>query len=115
MPPIAASAGPVFSSCGIEVEQQGLPLGADQDVGGLDVTVEHAALVGVLQTLGESCGDPDGRAGVIERGERGQWGLARRRRHRPLLSAGPVGWRRLHRLQGLDEFAAVPWDWADGE
>ena len=52
----------------IEVEEQRLPSDADQDVGRLDVAMQDAALVGVLEPVGELCDDPGD--GLDEAGSR---------------------------------------------
>ena len=44
----------------VEVEQHGRPVGQEQDVGGLEVAVEQAPGMGVVEPLGEPCTDPDG-------------------------------------------------------
>ncbi len=50
----------------VEIQQQRLPLGADEDVGRLDVAVQNAPLVRVVQPVGELSHDPCGRALVAQ-------------------------------------------------
>ena len=54
MPPSDRQRGvDVLVLCQVEVEQERLPLGTDQDVRRLDVAVEDAPLVGMWQPLGD--------------------------------------------------------------
>ena len=71
----------------VEIEQKRLPLGADQDVRGLDVAVQNAPLVRVVQPVGELSHDPRGRALVAQ--------LAQSRRRAPRLLP-----QRIHRAGG---------------
>ena len=50
-------------ACEVEVEQHRPRVGRDEHVGGLDVVVQHAAIVGVLQRLGETGSPPRDRLG----------------------------------------------------
>ena len=50
----------------LKSSEQRLPLGADEDVGRLDVAVQNSALVRVVQAVGELRHDPCGRALVAE-------------------------------------------------
>ena len=50
-----------------EVSNPEVPSGIDQEVGWLDVAVQHAALVGVLQRLGRLEGEPSRAAGARRR------------------------------------------------
>ncbi len=56
----------------VEVEEQRLPLGTDEDVGRLDVAVEDAPLMGMVQSLGKLRHDPGRRALVAHRPQEGQ-------------------------------------------
>ena len=45
----------------IEIEQHRLAVRAQEDIGRLDIAVEDAALVGMLQRLSQACDDPGSR------------------------------------------------------
>ncbi len=48
----------------VKVEEHGHAVGGDEHVGRLDVAVKHAAVVGVVERLGETGAPPGDRAGV---------------------------------------------------
>ena len=58
-----ALAVPAAGACQVEVEQHRRRVGGDEHVGGLDVVVQHPAIVGVLEGLGETCAPPGDRLG----------------------------------------------------
>ena len=59
MPPTAACSARKSLVLGeVEIEEQRLTLGADQNVGRLDVSVQDAAVMGVLESVGELSDDP---------------------------------------------------------
>lgn len=78
----------------VEVEEHGAAVGGDQDVGGLDVAVDDAVLVGMVEGFGQACADPGD--GVAE-GQIGQGG----RRAGVGLSGG-VG-----RFKGFKDFEEI--------
>ncbi len=57
-------AGPERSAGEMEVEQHRLAVGGDQDVRRLEVHVDQAASVGIMQRIGQAGGDPDDRLDV---------------------------------------------------
>src|SRR5206468_973077 len=56
----------------VEVEEHGLAIGAKKDIGRLDVAMKHAALVRMLQGLGQAGGDPRRRTDIAEASQPGQ-------------------------------------------
>ncbi len=44
----------------VEVQQHGLPVGGEQHIRGLDVSMEHAAIMGMLESFRQPRNDPDG-------------------------------------------------------
>jgi hypothetical protein len=88
----------------VEVQQHRPPVGRDQDVRRLDVAVQHAVLVRVLQGLGQPRADPGDRV-AVRQGRQRRLGprrglarlgrLARLERRQDLQDLGP-GHRRAH-------------------
>ena len=54
----------------VEIQQERLPLGAEQDVRRLDIPVEDAPLMGVMEPLGQLGHDPGDRLVVAEAAQR---------------------------------------------
>ncbi len=60
----------------VEVQEQGLTIAANQNVGGLDIAMDNAALVGVLQRFGQVQNDPGHGTKVGHLTQEIQWGGA---------------------------------------
>jgi hypothetical protein len=72
----------------VEVQEHGLAVGGEEDVGGLEVEVNQAALMGEVEGVGEGGGGPADRLGVGDAGEH--------------LAGGAVGGGRCRLLDAVD-------------